>query len=99
MTGRSKLSHWLGLDSANSPFYLFWSGFFAVTVFTVGILTNMWVHLRKNNCHEHKCARLGRYPVEGTPWIVCRRHHPDPPVKNRIREIYHLYLRDKPGPG
>ncbi len=90
---------WLGTDNGNSPFYLFYSGIFAVMVFTLGIVTNVYVHLRKNNCHEPGCIRLGRFPVEGTVWVACHRHHPDPPVKGRIRHQYHLYLGDKPGRG
>jgi hypothetical protein len=89
----------MGLDSANSPWYLFWSGFFAVTVFTVGIVTNVYVHVRKNNCHEPRCLRIGRFPVEGTAWVACHRHHPDPPERDSIREHYHLYTGDKPGRG
>ncbi len=88
-----------GTDNANSPFYLFWSGFFAVSVFTLGIATNMWVHLRKNNCHEPRCPRLGRFPVEGTPWVACHRHHPNPPQRGSIREHYHLHFGKKPGRG
>jgi len=91
--------HWLGTDSGNSPVYLFYSGFFAVLVFALGQAVNVYVSLRRHNCHEPRCPRLGRFPVEGTLWATCRRHHPAPPAKGRIREQYHLYLGDKPGRG
>lgn len=91
--------NWFGTDNANSPFYLFYSGIFAVAVFTVGIATNVYVHLRKHNCHEPRCLRLGRFPVEGTPWVACHLHHPAPPVKGGIRHQHRMHLGDKPGPG
>jgi hypothetical protein len=31
---------------------------------------------RKHACHEPWCFRLGRHPVEGTPFRACRKHHP-----------------------
>ena len=31
---------------------------------------------RKHNCHAKGCWRVGRHPVEGTSYIVCRKHHP-----------------------
>lgn len=89
----------LGTDNGNSPFYLFYSGIFAVLVFAGGQAWNGYLNARKSNCHEHGCWRIGRLPVEGTPWHVCRRHHPDPPARGDIRKRYHLYLGSKPGRG
>jgi len=37
--------------------------------------------------------------VDGTPFVVCHRHHPHPPAKKTIQERYHLYAGDKPGRG
>lgn len=34
---------------------------------------------RKINCHEPWCWRIGRHRVEGTPYIVCHKHHPGLP--------------------
>jgi hypothetical protein len=31
---------------------------------------------RKVNCHEPWCWRIGRHPVDGTPYIACHKHHP-----------------------
>jgi hypothetical protein len=31
---------------------------------------------RKHNCHARGCWRVGRHPVSGTEYIVCRKHHP-----------------------
>jgi hypothetical protein len=33
--------------------------------------------IRKHTCHVHRCPRIGRHKVEGTEYVVCRRHHPD----------------------
>jgi hypothetical protein len=37
----------------------------------------MATYLRHHNCHETWCWRLGKHPIEGTPYVVCRKHHPD----------------------
>jgi hypothetical protein len=33
--------------------------------------------MRHHNCHARGCWRLGRHPVDGTRYIVCRHHHPN----------------------
>jgi hypothetical protein len=67
------LLHILGIDSSSSYWYGFWSGFGGdLTIFAAVI-----VWLRHKNCHVKGCPRLGRHPVEGSTWTVCRRHHPD----------------------
>ena len=91
------MAHWLGTDSG-AP-YLFYSGLFGVLVFAAGQAAAVYVNLRHRNCHEPRCWRLGRFPVAGTPWATCRRHHPAPPQRGDIRRHYHLYLGDKPGRG
>lgn len=69
----SVLAHVLGLDDPTSYWYCFWSGIFPdVTVFAAGA-----IFLRRHNCHAAGCWRIGRFPVEGTAWTVCHRHHPD----------------------
>lgn len=67
------LAHILGLDNASGGWYLWWSGFGA----DVGLLAASVTYARHANCHEHHCWRLGKYHVEGTPYRVCRQHHPD----------------------
>ncbi len=32
---------------------------------------------RHHNCHARGCLRIARHPVEGTGYVVCRKHHPD----------------------
>jgi hypothetical protein len=91
--------HVLGTDNGNSPFYLFYSGLFGVLVFAAGQAVNAWANLRRHNCHEPRCWRVGRFPVEGTAWSACHRHHPSPPRRGSIREQYHLYVGERPGRG
>jgi hypothetical protein len=91
--------HELGLDSGNGTWYLFYSGIFGVLVFAAGMTANVYVNLRKHNCHQPRCLRLGRFPVEGTPWSACHRHHPSPPQRDSIRKRYHLYAGERPGRG
>jgi len=89
------LLHILGLDSGSGPAYLWWSGAGSDLAY-LGIF---WALVRKHNCHQPRCWRIGHLPVPGTAWQVCRRHHPAPPQRGSIREHYHLYLGDKPGRG
>ena len=91
------MAHYFGTDGG--AFYNFYSGIFGVLVITGGLLTNAWVNARRHNCHQPGCWRVGRLPVDGTPFVVCHRHHPHPPVKKTILERYHLYAGDKPGRG
>jgi hypothetical protein len=74
------LSHVLGLDNLAGMWYGFWSGFGSITI--PPILTSfpiVFVLLRRHNCHHHLCWRIGRHPVEGSPYVVCRKHHPHVP--------------------
>ena len=80
----SWLLHVLGVDNVSGRWYGFWSGFGSDIgeVVIIGALVSVY---RKHNCHAKGCWRLARHPVEGTPYVVCRRHHPDgPPTHARI---------------
>jgi hypothetical protein len=97
--------HWLwahlGLGNGNSAWYLWPSGWGSILI--PPLLTAapiVWVLLRKHNCHVHGCWRVGRHPVEGTPFTVCRRHDPAGTVTEaEVRRRYHLYLGKQPGRG
>jgi hypothetical protein len=67
------LVHILGLDDPSGAWYLWWSGPGA----DLGMLAAVGAYFRHVNCHEPGCWRLGRHPVDGTPFKVCRVHHPD----------------------
>ena len=69
------LLHVLGVDNASGPAYLFWSGF-GSDLGELAIVGGLVAMYRRHNCHVRGCWRIGRHPVEGTPHVVCRHHHP-----------------------
>jgi len=66
------LAHILGL-SGSGGWYGFWSGIGG----DGALLAAPAILARRHNCHVRGCPRLGRHPVAGTDFTVCRRHHPD----------------------
>jgi hypothetical protein len=76
---------------STSQWYNFWSGFGSdLAEFTIVIA--VIAAYRKHNCHVKGCWRLQRHPVEGTPYIVCRRHHPtiatEAPTAAQVRDAH-----------
>ena len=80
------------------PYYNFWSGFGSdlgeatlISAVAVGVYTGV----RKANCHTKGCWRIGHHAVDGTPYIVCRHHHPgvpnDGPTHAHILKAHHLH--------
>jgi hypothetical protein len=70
------------LKGGPDPYYNFWSGIGSdigeVTLISaVGI--GVYTGVRKVNCHSKRCWRIGHHALEGTPYILCRHHHPDVP--------------------
>ena len=94
------LAHFFGFDAGqgNGAHYLFWSGS-GSDIGELAIAGGLAAMVRKHNCHQPRCWRIGRFPVEGTVYTVCRRHHPSPPGRGTIRERHHLYLGNRPGHG
>ena len=81
------IRNWLALhtgvlNGGPDPFYNFWSGIGSdigeVTLISaVGI--GVYTGVRKVNCHSKRCWRIGHHQLEGTPYILCRHHHPGVP--------------------
>lgn len=70
------------LNGGPDPFYNFWSGFGsdlgeATLIGAVGL--GVYTGVRRVNCHTKGCWRIGHHALEGTPYILCRHHHPDVP--------------------
>lgn len=64
------LLHVLGIDTQQSYYYDFWSGFATQITVLVALVTA----LRHRNCYVRRCWRLGHIdPAHGHP--ACRRHH------------------------
>jgi len=82
----SWLPHLLGIDNEAGRWYAFWSGP-GSDVGELAIIGAIYGAYRKHACHEHRCWRLGRHPVAGTPYVACRKHHPGVPDKARRGDI------------
>lgn len=74
------MGHWLlnffGIDNLGGYGYGFFSGIGSDLGELVLIGAVIAVY-RKHNCHVQGCWRISRHAVEGTPWVVCRKHHPE----------------------
>lgn len=75
--------HFFGLDYT-APYgrivpYDAWSGVLS-DVSELALVGAVIGVLRRYNCHVHHCWRVGRHKVDGTPYVVCRHHHPHGPV-------------------
>ena len=76
--------HWLqvhtGVVNEPGPYYGFWSGF-GSDLEEFGILgaicAALYQLVKKYNCHEPGCWRLGNHPAAGGQFNLCYRHHPD----------------------
>jgi hypothetical protein len=44
----------------------------------ITLLGGGYALLRHHNCHAKGCWRIGRRPVDGTSYVVCKKHHPRP---------------------
>ena len=86
--------HWLALHTGTihggpDLYYNFWSGFGsdlgeATLISAVGI--GVYTGVRKVNCHTKGCWRIGHHPLDGTPYILCRHHHPHVPSGGATHE-------------
>jgi hypothetical protein len=70
------------LKGGPDVYYNFWSGFGSdlgeatlISAVCVGVYTGV----RKVNCHTRGCWRIGHHPLDGTPYILCKHHHPNVP--------------------
>ena len=96
--------HWFadhtGISNGGpDPYYNFWSGFGSdlgevtlISAVAIGVYTGV----RKVNCHTKGCWRIGHHSLEGTPYILCRHHHPYIPNEGasheRILALHHKHL-------
>lgn len=87
------VQHWAAIHTGtlneSGPYYGFWSGFGSdlgeatlITAVCVGAYTGV----RKVNCHTKGCWRIGHYALEGTPYKLCKIHHPEVPDEGPSHE-------------
>lgn len=79
----SGIWHVIASTWQNQTVYSFVSGPLA----DVTLLGGAIAIVRKHTCHIHGCWRLGRHAVDGTPYVVCPKHHPDVPDKVRPHHL------------
>jgi hypothetical protein len=83
----SAIRHWVALHTGvihggPDQYYNFWSGFGsdlgeATLISAVGV--GVYTGVRRVNCHTKGCWRIGKHHLEGTPYVLCRHHHPHVP--------------------
>ena len=95
--------HWLqlhtGIINEPGPYYGFWSGF-GSDLEEFGILgaigTGIYQLIKKYNCHEPGCWRIGQHPAAGGQFLLCYRHHPDyqgrKPTHELIQRLHREHL-------
>jgi hypothetical protein len=78
------VDHWLAVHTGTvnepGPYYGFWSGFGSdIAEFAIigTIATGVYQLVRKYNCHQPGCWRVGKHPAAGGQFMLCYRHHPD----------------------
>jgi hypothetical protein len=87
------LLHVLGVDNVAGSWYGWWSGA-GSDIGEITLIAGVAAFLRHKNCHVHGCLRIGRHPVAGTTHTVCRRHHPDPAVREGLT-AHHIHQRHR----
>lgn len=85
--------YWLWHPLAG-PGYQFWSGI-ASDIGEVTLIGGLIAIYRSKNCHAHRCWRIGKHHVDGTPYVVCKRHHPDVPDKPTADRIARAHMKAK----
>jgi hypothetical protein len=95
--------HWLqvhtGTVNESGPYYGFWSGF-GSDLEEFGILgaigAGIYQLVKKYNCHEPGCWRIGQHPAAGGQFLLCYRHHPDyhgrKPTHELIERLHREHL-------
>lgn len=93
------LSHFFGLDNLSGPFYGFWSGS-GSDIQELTVIVGGWALLRHHNCHVKGCWGLRTHLVDGTPYRVCRKHHPTAIPKRvtaeHVRQAHHTARKGRP---
>src|SRR5215467_3887203 len=96
-----QFNHWLGVHTGTvnepGPYYGFWSGF-GSDLEEFGILgaigAAFYQLVKKYNCHEPGCWRIGNHPAAGGQFHLCYRHHPDFQGKKPTHELIERLHRE-----
>jgi hypothetical protein len=96
-----QVDHWLGVHTGTinepGPYYGFWSGF-GSDIAEFGILgaigTGVYQMVKKYNCHQPRCWRVGTHPAAGGQFLLCFHHHPDYAGRKPTREVIERLHRE-----
>lgn len=75
------LQRLFGASNTSGVAYGFWSG----SASDLGEITLIGMAIgliRSHNCHVKGCWRTGKHQVDGTPYKVCKLHHPGMPTED-----------------
>ena len=98
-----QVGYWLqvhtGTINESGPYYGFWSGF-GSDIEEFGILgavgAAIYQLVKKYNCHEPRCWRIGQYSAADGQFLLCYRHHPEyhgeKPTHELIERLHHEHL-------
>jgi hypothetical protein len=95
------VGHWLqvhtGIANESGVYYGFWSGF-GSDLEEFGIIgaigAALYQLVKKYNCHEPGCWRVGQHPAAGGQFLLCYRHHPDFMGKKPTHEVIERLHRE-----
>jgi hypothetical protein len=97
------VGHWVqihtGIVNETGPYYGFWSGFGSdIAEFSIlgATATAIYTLVKKYNCHEPGCWRIGNHPTADGQFHLCYRHHPDfhgqKPTHELIERLHREHL-------
>jgi len=91
------LSGHTGTVNEAGPWYAFWSGFgsdLAEFAIIGTIATGVYHIVRRYNCHEPGCWRIGNHPAAGGQFNLCYKHHPDYMGRHPTHELIEKLHRE-----
>jgi hypothetical protein len=96
-----QVGSWLQFHTGvvNEPghYYAFWSGFGSdIAEFSIlgAIATALYQLVKKYNCHEPGCWRIGNHPTADGQFHLCYLHHPDFHGKKPTHELIERMHRE-----
>ena len=84
----------VGAQNEAGSYYGFWSGF-GRDLSEITLVAALIAELRHINCHTKRCWRIGKHPVEGTPYRVCAKCHPTVPDGGATKDHIHRAHKDR----
>jgi len=86
-----------GIVNETGPYYGFWSGFGSdLEEFGIfgAIGAAVYQLVKKYNCHEPGCWRIGQHAAAGGQFLLCYRHHPDYQGRKPTHELIERLHRE-----